>query len=186
METKQWSWIDKSDWGSGPWQDEPDKVQWTDPVTGLPCIARRNEGFGNWCGYVGVPPEHPDFEQEYDDLDVSVHGGLTYAAMCDGDEERGICHVPGPGEPEAWWFGFDCAHHMDIVPALEARSPNWKAFTAMSAAEYRTLGYVQSECSVLAFQLAARVGESSATSSQSERGAADETGTEEGTGRATT
>ncbi len=30
METKEWRFIDKSKWGEGPWQSEPDKMQWLD------------------------------------------------------------------------------------------------------------------------------------------------------------
>jgi hypothetical protein len=42
---------------SGDWMGEPDKAQWPDPSTGLPCLAVRNR-FGVWCGYVGVSPGH--------------------------------------------------------------------------------------------------------------------------------
>ncbi len=58
--------IDKSAWGPGPWQDEPDKVQWTDEATGLPCLMLRSRHGGNWCGYVGVAPDHPAFGLSYD------------------------------------------------------------------------------------------------------------------------
>jgi hypothetical protein len=41
MDTIEYRTIDKSQWGPGPWQDEPDKKQWQDEATGLPCL----EGF---------------------------------------------------------------------------------------------------------------------------------------------
>lgn len=28
-------------WGTGPWVGEPDKAQWEDETTGLPCLALR-------------------------------------------------------------------------------------------------------------------------------------------------
>lgn len=56
--------IDKSTWGDGPWQREPDKAQWQDEVTGLPCLAVRGP-FGSWCGYVGVVPTHPAHGLDY-------------------------------------------------------------------------------------------------------------------------
>jgi len=44
-----WQWLDKSTWGPGPWQEEPDKVQWQDPQTGSVCLAVRGP-MGGWCG----------------------------------------------------------------------------------------------------------------------------------------
>ncbi len=48
--------VQKTKWGEGPWQAEPDKVEWRH--LGLPCLIVRN-GSGALCGYVGVPPTHP-------------------------------------------------------------------------------------------------------------------------------
>ena len=68
------------------------------------------------------------------------------------DKERGICHVPGPGEPDdVWWFGFDCAHFHDRAPAMERD-------LSLPSASYKTLDYVRAECASLARQLAARAG----------------------------
>lgn len=53
------TFIDRTGWPSGPWDDEPDRVEWRDEATGLPCLALRNDMFGSWCGYVAVPPGHP-------------------------------------------------------------------------------------------------------------------------------
>ena len=153
METKEWRTYDKSGWGSGPWQDEPDKLQWTDEATGLPCLVVRQE-MGGLCGYVGVPEGHPWHGRNYDDCmadggSVRVHGGLTFANHCqpDENESRGICHVPGPGEPDkVWWLGFDCAHYMDMLPGAP------KEFKMFRRGKYRTLEYVQTECRNLAAQ----------------------------------
>lgn len=56
--------LDRSTWGRGLWDHEPDKVQWVDEETGYDCLMVRNN-FGAWCGYVGVPAEHPWFGVEY-------------------------------------------------------------------------------------------------------------------------
>ena len=54
------TFIDRSDWLPGPWDDEPDRVEWRDEATGLPCLLRRGSPFiGVWCGYVALPPDHP-------------------------------------------------------------------------------------------------------------------------------
>jgi hypothetical protein len=151
MKTLEWKTVDKSTWGPGEWQDEPDKRQWQDLTTGLACLAVRNEHGGNWCGYVGLPPGHPLHGKDYGDADVEVHGGLTFADTCHKDEDdpsRYVCHLPEPGEPEkVWWFGFDCHHHMDFAPAY--------AGARGSGETYKALGYVERECTELARQLKA-------------------------------
>src|SRR5438067_12443361 len=114
---------EKRKWGPGPWQDEPDRVDFEH--AGLPCLILRGP-VGAWCGYAAVPPGHPlhgkgyselyDYETE-SGIDIRVHGGLTYAGACSGD----ICHVPRLGEPDdVWWFGFDCSHAGDLAPESEA------------------------------------------------------------------
>lgn len=60
MKTIEYTTIDKSTWGPGPWQEEPDKIQYVDEATGLPCLIVRNgPTIGALCGYVGVLPGHP-------------------------------------------------------------------------------------------------------------------------------
>lgn len=50
---------------------------------------------GPFNGYVRVPAEHPAAGKDYDDLDVDVHGGLTFDHQCDDGST---------------WFGWDNAH----------------------------------------------------------------------------
>jgi hypothetical protein len=147
---------DKTTWGPGPWQEEPDRVEWRDEATGYPCLALRNvEGTGAWCGYVGVPPGHPYHGKAYRDVAVEVHGGLTYADAC--QEGGHICHVPLSGESaDIWWFGFDCGHCFDLMPRLQALL---RSLTPSGLPEipkvYRDLDYVRGEVTALAEQLAA-------------------------------
>jgi hypothetical protein len=155
------TWIDprcdRSGWPAGPWNDEPDKVQWRDAATSMPCVAKRASQFGHWCGYVGVAPTHPLHGKEYDDLDIAVHGGLTFAAGCqDGPPAQTVCHVPDAGEPEhLWWFGFDCAHCDDYSPydAQRAKERPETFWRINGASQYRDLRYVQAQCANLARQL---------------------------------
>jgi hypothetical protein len=150
MGERSYTTVDKASWGAGPWSDEPDKVQWTDDQTGLPCLVKRGP-MGNWCGYVAVAEGHPWFEQDYDDVRPypDVHGGLTYADFCQqGPEESSICHVPEPGQPDrVWWLGFDCGHAWDLMPAMRGvlGSP-------ISGGVYRDIGFVRSEVEQLAQQ----------------------------------
>lgn len=135
---------ERASWGEGPWQTEPDLVEWRHRFfPGLPLLAVRG-AVGAWCGYVGVPPGHPLHGKPFGDVDsVSPHGGLTYSDKCQGD----ICHVPGLGEPDdVWWLGFDCVHANDYAPGF--RAPKLAKMTT-----YRRLDYVMDEVEGLAKEL---------------------------------
>lgn len=104
--------IDKTEWPRGAWDSEPDKVQWPDETTSLPCLVVRGPG-GSWCGYVGVAVGHPLYGVAYSDCYhgdkcpepkgdgsyrycdhrpesfLEVHGGITFAHHCsDLSKER--------------------------------------------------------------------------------------------------
>lgn len=134
--------VDRSTFGPGPWDGEPDRLEWR-TAAGLPALARRTE-MGHWCGYVAVPPGHALHGVSAGSVvnDGGVHGGLTYAARCQDE----ICHVPAPGEPDdVWWFGFDCAHSFDMIPAHPFPDLGWRT--------YKTLDFVRGECERLAAAL---------------------------------
>jgi hypothetical protein len=140
-------WVNREHWKSGEWDNEPDILRWLDAVTNLPCVARRGPS-GHWCGYVGVAKDHPSYGKGYDDVDVEVHGGLTYAEACD-EVQDGVCHLPEGADDVRWWFGFDCAHLGDESPRRDGiRFHEYHEV-------YRTLDYVKGECSHLALQLSA-------------------------------
>ena len=141
---------DKRDWGPGPWQDEPDKIQWKDEITGFPCLMVRNHS-GAWCGYVGVAEGHPWFGKFYDDVEAHAHGGLTFSGHCqvEPDPARGVCHIPEPGDPDnVWWLGFDCSHHNDYAPASAILRE------IMKGCPYRDQEYVTRQVTRLAVQAA--------------------------------
>ena len=80
-------------------------------ISGLqsPIMLRKNTwannsyptGWGN--GYVKIIPSHKDYGKHYDDIDVSVHGGLTFSEV-----------IPnGDKWPEGHWVGFDTSHFGD-------------------------------------------------------------------------
>lgn len=171
---REYRTIDKSGWGTGPWQDEADKIQWVDDTTDLDCLIVRGPS-GALCGYVGVPPSHlwhaVGYEDPISDADadagcswerarpeseVDVHGGLTYSGFCQEgtDPSQNVCHVPYPGrESRVWWFGFDCAHARDVTPAFDA-SARPLGLPRRLFAEYRTVSDVRREVESLAAQLA--------------------------------
>jgi hypothetical protein len=174
MEAKAWYWdwdslaeisggeiLPKSEWGEGPWQQEPDQEQWPDEATGLPCLVRRNEWFGYLCGYVGVPKGHPWYRVYFPEVDADV----DYSDFCHkGPEGHVICHVPEPGESDrVWWLGFNCGHITDVQPALDAllgllgaNNPHL-AIRSFMHQSYKPVGFVKAECARLAAQIAAAV-----------------------------
>lgn len=71
-------------------------------------------------GYVKIPEDHPWHGKDYDDIDVEVHGGLTFASY--------------------GWIGFDCLHCGDYWPGqrrFRESDTEWDA--AMVAEETRAL-----------------------------------------------
>lgn len=171
---KTYTTEDKSTWGPGPWQEEPDKMSWTDEATGLPCLIVRNSA-GALCGYVGVAAGHPwhgigysgcvtgTHDEYYCDCTpgaaLQVHGGITYADACQvgAAEAEGICHIPEPGaSDDVWWFGFDTNHGGDFAPKSAARMNIARIFlddVGGRDATYRDVAYVQAEIASLAAQL---------------------------------
>jgi hypothetical protein len=91
---------------------------------------------GHRCGYVCVTKDHPWYGK--DDVDLDVHGGLTYSDMRDGD----------------WWFGYDCAHLGD-APDPDLMSDVYKAIRMRSfdGDTVKTLDFCVNECESMAWQL---------------------------------
>lgn len=155
----------REEWGEGPWQDEPDFIEWRDP-SGLPCLIVRS-GSGGLCGYVGLPPPHPDFARPYQSIEEEAsHGGLTYSGYCGGS----IHYRPQDGETSlVWWIGFDCAHSGDLAPAMEALARPFRqlaverwahlhdaALRALLEGTYKHVEYVRVHVECLAVEMASR------------------------------
>lgn len=154
--------------GPGPWDNEPDRIEFTSRVGGLPCLMRRTQ-MGAWCGYVAVTRDHPCYGKGMSDLQfLEAHGGITYGHGCTGE----ICHVPKEGESDdVWWIGFDCAHAWDLIPWMVAqrKKDDWptsndelstvvlvsgyRLGSFIPQEEYRDAEYVREQCEELAAQL---------------------------------
>lgn len=154
IDYQEWRFQDKSKWGHGAWESEPDKCQWVDKDTGYDCLVVRSDSSGGLCGYVGVKENHPFYEKHYNHPDVDVHGGLTFSSHCQEDNrEEGVCHIT-ESEDKVWWLGFDCAHFGDFMPkhAQLFREIGLPAREDRDSV-YRDLDYVKSEIKSLASQL---------------------------------
>jgi hypothetical protein len=145
-ENTEEKFLDRRGWPAGEWDGEPDRVEWRSGD--LPCLIVRGP-LGALCGYVGMPPGHPWHGKDYGEVDVSIHGGLTYAEACAGH----ICHVAKPGEPdEVWWLGFDCAHAGDVSPSMLRYFRTSRHFHLMPGETYKNVAYVRAEVERLAAQ----------------------------------
>lgn len=90
-------------------------------IHGYPCKIAKSD-FGFLCGYIGVPKNHRFYGVHYMDMDTNVHGGWTFSDFIDDDDW--------------WYFGFDCAHVGDYIPAIEFHN---------SGDVYRDEAFVESE-----------------------------------------
>lgn len=102
-----------ADWMSVADEGVEDGIEWATANAPL---------YGAINGYVKVPEDHPWHGLDYDDIDVEINGGLTYAR--DG------------------WIGFDTLHSGDYWPGcpdywLDDHSTQWTA--ALVAEETRSL-----------------------------------------------
>jgi hypothetical protein len=128
-----------------PWEHEPDREEWVHELTGYKCTVWRHPTLGSLNGYVAIPKGHRVWGKGYDDVDVEVHGGLTYA---DEDKETG-----------EWVFGFDCSHGGDFSPKILATLMTYTEMDTESidfklrTEVYRTFEWVKKEVCVLARQL---------------------------------
>lgn len=130
-----------------PWEHEPDQEEWVHELTGYKCTVRRHQTLGSLNGYVAIPKGHRVWGFGYDDVDVEVHGGLTYA---DEDKETG-----------EWVFGFDCSHGGDFSPRLLANIMRFSSHEDLETMlglklrteVYRTFEWVKAEACILARQL---------------------------------
>jgi len=154
MDRIEYRYTDKSKWNIenfDEFMDEPDKIQYEDEETGLPCLIVRGP-HGALCGYVAVEADHCLFEKDHDCVDyelVDVHGGLTFSSKCSPREGGlGICHAPSKDESDnVWWFGFDCAHSGDYCPSY----PDGLGIHGYET--YKNIVYVQNQVKQLAKQL---------------------------------
>lgn len=175
--------IDKTAWPTGLWTNEPDRKQWQDEATGLPCLIVRTAHGGNLCGYVGVPKSHPLHGKSYSE---------RIPMPSNPDEIRNTSEAT----PIFAWFGEACREpdgkigldalidvHGGLTYASECRGRIchvteegdhvwWFGFDCahcddvspamgmrlpeiFNHGKYRDVGYVEGECRKLAAQLSA-------------------------------
>lgn len=135
--------VDREGWPSGPWDTEPDWIEWY--CEGLPCRIIRSIA-GYLCGYVGINSEHPWFRKTPIEIHAVAHRGLNRA----GEH---------PDTGDLWWVGFDCGRFDDAIPMddkamelAEALMPPSMKMLIPRHRVYRTVPYVHGEVELLAQQ----------------------------------
>jgi hypothetical protein len=131
----------------------PYKIEREWKHAGLSCAVVQAREAQNRCGYVRVPPGHPAHGRDYTEIEVSVHGGLTFAEIEPCRE-----HQDGQG----YWLGFDCAHYTDsmIDPEADPETMSqegrkvWTIIKGSQHGHFWTQTEVERECESLAQQLA--------------------------------
>lgn len=129
----------------------------------FPCAITKSEALGTLCGYIGVPKCHPWYGQQYSDLNVDVHGGLTYGdhgtvghpltvaylekrsaeapllnfyqRLLDAERDNAgkPRDYPHASDLDIWWFGFDCAHLWDLTPGPDNPKPGTEHLYPLSS-----------------------------------------------------
>lgn len=140
-------------YGYGEWVEEPDIVKFE--YNGFHCLIRRifddenkvDDIYGHLCGYIDIPKCHPFYQKHYDEIEIDVHGGLTFSDVIDG----------------FWTIGFDCAHYCDYKPGYEMYKRNSvfndlfpipESFKkhALFNPEYRNIAFCIEQCKSMADQ----------------------------------
>jgi len=119
------------------WEQEPNRVQFQHQ--GIDCLIVRHPRWKHLCGYCNIPAGHPHHGKPYQDLDYSVHGGLTFS------NSEAPAKEFAEGE---FWIGFDCAHCDDYMPGNVDRIQ-----LGDRPVVYRDIEYVTEQCKQLAEQI---------------------------------
>lgn len=117
----------QSKFGIGPWNEEPDKLEWVEstPFGEVVCLIHRHPDLGFLRGYISIKQrfETPLMESAKE----AFHGGVTHAEYIDND---------------LIMIGFDCAHIRDMIPYQNKRRdlfPNLPAYPKDYT--YKDLGF---------------------------------------------
>lgn len=106
------------------------------------CVVQMINIFGQINGYVAVSKASHLYGKNYDDLNVSVHGGLTYS-------KESLNVIDQDCLDQLWWFGFDTAHSGDLKPFQTDIDRKY----LFEGDEYRDFNYVKEQTIRLAEQI---------------------------------
>jgi len=111
---------------------------------GMRCVVLALD-MGHRCGYVHIPTRHKLYRKNYDDVNIQVHGGLTFSDFL---------------QPGRWFIGFDCAHCDDKRDPSIMDESALKAYNSYSKewndrGTLRTTKFCEDECRKMVDQIRA-------------------------------
>lgn len=110
----------------------------------FPYVIYENDSMRHLCGYLAVHKEHPWYGKDRYDLNIEVHGGVTFNAKTeDVDWLQSNTQIV-----DHWWIGFDCAHYMDLIPNIAEDYPQFHNHGEI----YRDRDYVYNELVKMTYQ----------------------------------
>lgn len=115
------------------WLKEEDYYKFE--IKGFTCEIIRHPSMKHLCGYVHLQPNNTFYGVHYNDIDIYVHGGLTYSEQKDLD----------------WVVGFDCSHVGDLTPLTYIMFKDTAFYDDTEV--YRNVGFVKNELLNLLNQL---------------------------------
>ena len=118
-------------------EKEGDELQWDYTCSNgviIHCSIHRND-VKTLCGYITLTKDNSLYGVDYDDINISAHGGLTYQ---------------GYDQNENWVIGFDCGHYGDLTPYFLLKDDTFGKF--IQDGIYRDMEYVKTQCESMAEQ----------------------------------
>jgi hypothetical protein len=129
--------VDRQGWAEGPWDHEPDQLEWLEQ--GVYCCLSRQRVTGRWQGYIALPETHLWHKSSYRSLNkhfgdkLPAHGGVSYSRFR-GSYPFRYADV----SKEHWIIGYNCGHLGDLQPGIQARNPDPLLYLGLV---YRNLSY---------------------------------------------
>ena len=120
---------------------EGNELQWDYTCSNgviIHCSIHRND-VKALCGYITLTKDNSLYGVDYDDINISAHGGLTYQ---------------GYDQNENWVIGFDCGHYGDLTPYFLLKDDTFARFAQDGI--YRDMEYVAKECESICEQLSTK------------------------------
>lgn len=112
---------------------------------GFMCAIVRIPIMGHLCGYVALPKSNSAFGIDYNDINITCHGGLTYATDTIWNIDKDVFE-------ELWWIGFDTAHCDDAYGYCDNT-----LYRLKDDSSYKNYDYVLNEIHAIVEQLIARI-----------------------------
>lgn len=124
----------RSEWSSGPWQEEPDLVEWRLGGVSYPLLIVRGEA-GVLCGFVGVPETHPLHGTFLRDDATLTSPDLP--EVISATRPCGQVFIPTNEPPTCWWLGFHCGSDREFVPAMPPEAQPSRHYAHLSEVRER-------------------------------------------------